>query len=79
METSMSNWNTKMKLFYNDGCITADQIKIKRGIFQGDSFLPLLFCLALVPLHQSWLHLHMAKRSQTPYRYGTWTREMCQR
>ena len=39
-----------MKLFYNDGCITTDQIKIKRGMFQGDSFSPLLFCLALVPL-----------------------------
>ena len=50
METSMSNWNTTMKLFYSDGCITTEQIKIKRGIFQGDSFSPLLFCLALVPL-----------------------------
>ena len=39
-----------MKLSYNDGCITTDQIKIKRGIFQGDSFSPLLFCVALVPL-----------------------------
>ena len=39
-----------MKLFYKDGCITTDQMKIKRGIFQGDSFSPLLFCLALVPL-----------------------------
>ena len=35
METSMSNWKTTMKLCYNDGCIT-DQIKIKRGISQGD-------------------------------------------
>ena len=50
MEASMNNWKTTMKLFYNDGCITTDQMKIKRGIFQGDSFSPLLFCLALVPL-----------------------------
>ena len=50
METSMSNWKTTIKLWYNDGCITTDQIKIKRGIFQGDSFSPLLLCLALVPL-----------------------------
>ena len=27
-----------------------DQIKIQRRVFQGDSFSPLLFCLALVPL-----------------------------
>ena len=50
METSMNKWNTTMKLFYSDGCIITDPIKIKRGIFQGDSFSPLLFCLALVPL-----------------------------
>ena len=50
METSMNNWNTTMKLYYSDGCIITDPIKIKRGIFQGDSFSPLLFCLALVLL-----------------------------
>ena len=50
MEASMSNWKTTIKLFYNDGSITTDTIRIKRGIFQGDSFSPLLFCLALVPL-----------------------------
>ena len=46
----MSNWKTTIKLFYNDGCITTDQIRIKRGIFQGDLFSLLLFWLALVPL-----------------------------
>ena len=46
----MNNWKTTMTLSYNDGCIITDQIKIKRGIFQGDSFSPLLFFLALVPL-----------------------------
>ena len=40
METSMRNWKTTMKPSCNDGCITMDQIKIQRGIFQGDSFLP---------------------------------------
>ena len=50
IETSMNNWNTTKKLYYNDGCIITDPIKIKRGIFQGDSLSPLLFCLALVPL-----------------------------
>ena len=46
----MNNWKTTMTLSYNDGCIITDQIKIQRGVFQGDSFSPLLFCLALVPL-----------------------------
>ena len=40
METSMRNWKTTMKPSCNDGCITMDQIKTQRGIFQGDSFLP---------------------------------------
>ena len=50
METSMNKWNSTMKLFYNDGCIITDPIKIRRSIFQRDSFSPLLFCIALVPL-----------------------------
>ena len=62
----MSNWKTTMTLSYNDGCIITDQIKIQRGVFQGDSFSPLLSCLAQLCLyHQSWLHLGMVTRSKT--------------
>ena len=43
MEASMNNWNSTMKLHYNDGCIITDPIKIKRCIFQGDSFSPYYF------------------------------------
>ena len=52
----MSKWKTTMKLLYNNGCITTDQIKIKRVIFQGDSFSPLLLCLALVSLTSVYLY-----------------------
>ena len=56
VETLMSKWKTTMKLLYNNGCITTDQIKIKRVIFQGDSFSPLLLCLALVSLTSVYLY-----------------------
>ena len=43
---SMSHWKTK--LFANGNFLGT--VKIKRGIFQGDSFSPLLFVIALIPL-----------------------------
>ena len=52
----MSNWKTTMKLLYNNGWFTTDQIEIKRVIFQGDSFSPLLLCLALVSLTSVYLY-----------------------
>ena len=49
MKTSMKNWQTTMILNAETPIVT-DPIKIKSGIFQGDSFSPLIFCLALAPL-----------------------------
>ena len=50
MKLTMSNWKTDLYLKHSDGTIVVDGIDIKCGIFQGDSFSPLLFCIALFPL-----------------------------
>jgi len=50
IEASMKEWKTEMWLYYSGGHIKTGNITIKRGIFQGDSLSPLLFCLALIPL-----------------------------
>ena len=47
---SMLRWRTKLCLYYEGGALITDSIIIKRGIFQGDSLSPLLFCMALFPL-----------------------------
>ena len=49
-ENSMSKWQTIMSLQTEKSTITTSPIKIRSGIFQGDSFSPLIFCLALAPL-----------------------------
>jgi len=46
----MTNWKTRFLLSHNEGLSKSDFIQIKRGIFQGDSLSPLLFCMALIPL-----------------------------
>ncbi|KAI5732287.1 hypothetical protein M8J77_024348 [Diaphorina citri] len=48
----MANWCTKLKISSDDmdHPVETDLICIRRGIFQGDSYSPLLFCLCLMPL-----------------------------
>ena len=53
IQPSMPNWKTVMILNSNNETITSRSINIRRGIFQGDSLTPLLFCLSLAPLSSS--------------------------
>ncbi|KAL0810285.1 hypothetical protein ABMA28_010444 [Loxostege sticticalis] len=46
LQAVMQKWATRLKLAETE----TESIKIKRGIFQGDSLSPLWFCLALNPL-----------------------------
>ena len=46
----MKNWKTQLILTHESGTLMSDNINIKRGIFQGDSLSPLLFCVSLIPL-----------------------------
>ena len=52
IEESMIQWNTNMTLVYKEGVLDTGSIRIKRGIFQGDSLSPLLFTMSLNPLSQ---------------------------
>ena len=46
----MTKWNTDITLRHTKGEINIPNVKIRRGIYQGDSLSPLLFCLTLDPL-----------------------------
>ena len=48
--TMIPQWRTTANLPSADGFINTDPIYFKRGIFQGDSLSPLLFCLSLIPI-----------------------------
>ena len=50
LKDQMSKWRTTITLSHAHGDISIPDIKIQRGIFQGDSLSPLLFCLAIDPL-----------------------------
>jgi hypothetical protein len=47
---SVEKWSTKLQLKTNQELMQSRLIKLNRGIFQGDSLSPLLFCIALIPL-----------------------------
>ena len=46
----MAKWKTDITLQHENGSITLPDVKIQRGIYQGDSLSPLLFCMTIDPL-----------------------------
>ena len=46
----MAKWKTDITLQHENGSIILPDVKIQRGIYQGDSLSPLLFCLTIDPL-----------------------------
>ena len=43
LEASMQLWNTHMSLSYQNARVSTESVRIRRGIFQGDTLSPLLF------------------------------------
>ena len=50
LRITMESWATQLKITNFGQTVETEPIQIRRGIFQGDSFSPLWFCLALNPL-----------------------------
>lgn len=50
LQTALVHWEVTLKLRTTNVDIATGPIRIRRGIFQGDSLSPLWFCLALNPL-----------------------------
>ena len=61
----MSYWRTRMGLYTENKLIETDDIKIKYGIFQGDSLSSLLFCICLIPLTEQLNSLNTGYEEHT--------------
>ena len=58
----MPTWRTKLFLPTKHGTVETDDIFFRRGIFQGDSLSPLLFCLALAPISAMLVRANLGYR-----------------
>ena len=46
LQHNMRLWNTSLRLTHENGMTNTENLRIKCGIFQGDSLSPLLFCIS---------------------------------
>jgi len=53
IEHLMQLWRTKFSIRSGNNTITTEPITFQRGVFQGDTLSPLLFCISLLPLSVS--------------------------
>lgn len=53
LETVMKDWKTQLQISSGGRVIKTEEIRIKRGIFQGDSLSALWFCVALNPISRT--------------------------
>ncbi|KAL1448377.1 hypothetical protein WDU94_008928 [Cyamophila willieti] len=65
LKTLMENWRTTLCIQKSTHNNSSTEIKIKRGIFQGDSLSPLWFCLALNPLSKLLLRTKLGYKLNT--------------
>jgi len=61
----LSYWRTRMRLHTENKLIETSDIKIKCGIFQGDSLSQLLFCFCLIPLTEQLNRLNTGYEEYT--------------
>ena len=73
IKQSMNRWKTNL---YADGKLLGS-VPIRRGIFQGDSFSPLLFVIALLPLthilRDTGMGYQLEKMEQKSTTCSSWT------
>jgi len=61
----MSYWRTRMRVHTENKLIETEDIKIRCGIFQGDSLSPLLFCICFIPLTEQLNRLNTGYEEHT--------------
>jgi hypothetical protein len=61
----MSHWRTRMRIHAENKLIEKEEVEIQRGIFQGDSLSPLLFCICLISLTEQLNRLNTGHEEHT--------------